>query len=132
MSFPSLSKTVTDTFCMRGEQFISWADMLHFSLEAQAVLTPFRERVLSYIYRTGRGLSEGQLEAAIVEPISDPDEEDSLHLHLALTIKMDWDEADTLHDLILARVSEWSQDWTEAERMDYGRWIYFSLTPSHI
>ena len=106
--------------------------MLHFPMEAQGALTPFREQVLSYIYRTALGLADGRLESAIVEAISEPDEEDSLHLHLALTINMDWEQLDENHDQILARVAEWSGEWLFESREEYGRWIFFSLTPSHI
>jgi hypothetical protein len=106
--------------------------MLHFPFETQGALTPFREQVLNYIYRTTLGLSKGLLVSATVAPVSEPSEENSLHLHLGLTIDMGWDELDQLHDQILARVVEWSRDWSAEEQEDYGRWIYFSLTPSRI
>ncbi len=132
MSFQSLSTAETNTNWMRGEQIITWADMLHFSIEAQGVLTPFRDTILSYIYRSARGLSAGLLESAIVEVASEPEEEDSLHLHLALTLKMDWEELNKLHDQILVRLAEWSGEWSDDEHEDYGRWVFFSLTPTHI
>ena len=132
MILEGITATVFTPDRLQPDSFIPWQEMLHFPIEAQAVLTPFREQILSYIYRTALGLSEGRLESAIVEPVSEPDEEDSLHLHLALTINMDWDKLDELLDHVLAKVAEWSLDWTEAEREDYGRWIFFSLTPSHI
>ena len=67
-----------------------------------------------------------------MEVVREPDEEDSFHLHLALTISTDWEDLNTLHDQILARVSEWSGEWSLEEQEDYGRWIFFSLTPSQI
>jgi hypothetical protein len=106
--------------------------MLHFPIETLGVLTPFREQVLSYLYRTTLGLSNGLLESAIVEAVSETDEGDSLHLHLALTINMDWEELDKLHDEILSRIAAWSEDWQDDKQEEYGRWIYFSLTPSRI
>ena len=130
MSFPSLSTTLTVTSRVRTEPVIPWLDMLYFSTETQGVLTPFRETVLSYIYRTSRALSGGLLESATVEPVRDPDEDDSLHLNLAMMFKMDWDELDKLHDQILVKLAEWSDDWSPNEREDYGRWIFFSLMPS--
>ena len=132
MIFPSLSTTVPDTSWVRAEPVIPWLDMLYFSTETQGVLTPFRERVLSYIYRTSRALSGGLLESALVEAVREPDEEDSLHLNLAMTFKMDWDELDKLHDQILAKVAEWSGEWSFESREEYGRWIFFSLMPSEI
>ena len=106
--------------------------MLHYPIDTQGALSPFRERVLGYIYRTALGLSKGLLESATVEAISEPDEEDSLHLHLAMTINMEWDGLDKLHDQILASLAEWSREWPLEYQEDYGRWIFFSLTPSHI
>ena len=132
MGYAQLASVSTGGEWLQTERFITWRDMVHFRMEVQGILTPFRGQVLNYIYRTARGLSGSLLESVIVEPIIDPDEENSLHLHLALTVNMDWDSLDQLHDQILARVSEWSRDWTEDEQEDYGRWIYFSLTPSNI
>lgn len=132
MSFPSLSTTVADSTWVRAESAISWQDMLHFPIDTLGVLTPFRVQVLNYIFSTARGLSEGLLESAIVEAVQEPDEDDSLHLNLAMTFKMDWEEIDKLHDRILEWVAEWSSDWSQEYQQDYGRWIFFSLTPSQL
>ena len=132
MSFPRLSSMATHSDRSIGDPAISWRDLLHFPVETLGVLTPFREQVLSYIFRTARGLSDGLLESATVEAVSEPDERDSLHLHLAMTINMDWEQLDELHDQILARLAEWSRDWSDGEQKDYGRWIFFSLTPSRL
>ena len=132
MSYAQIDSVSTDREWLQTEQFIPWLEMLHFPLETQGVLTPFRGQVLNYIFRTARSLSYGVLESALVEAISEPDEEDSLHLHLALTVNMEWEQLDKLHDQILARVSEWSEEWSLEEQEDYGRWIFFSLTPSQI
>lgn len=130
MSFAQIKPTSTTGEWLRAERFISWRDLLHFPLEIQGILTPFREQVLNYIFRTARGLSDGHLESALVEALSEPDEDDSLLLHLALTVKMDWDSLDKLHERILDRLAEWSQEWSEQERDDYARWIFFSLSPA--
>ena len=132
MSLAQFTSAATAGGWWGSDALIPWAGMLHFPFETQGALTPFREQVLNYIYRTTLGLSNGLLVSAIVGPVSDPSEEDSLHLHLGLTIHMGWDELDKLHDQILARVVEWSRDWSAEEQEDYGRWIYFSLTPSRI
>ena len=132
MSFSMLSTMVADTGWKKNEPVVPWVDMLYFPIETQGALTPFREQVLSYIFRTARGLSNGHLESALVEALSEPDEENSLHLHLAMTVNMDWEELDKLHDQILARVAVWSRDWSQEDQQDYGRWIFFSLTPSQL
>lgn len=130
MSYAPITSFSTGGEWLQTEQFIPWREMLHFRIEVQGILTPFREQVLNYIYRIARGFSDGLLESAQVEAISEPEEEDSLHLHLALTLKMDWDELDTLYDQILVRLEEWAEDWTDEDQEEYGRWIYFSLSPS--
>ena len=132
MSLAQITSSPASSAWSRFESFIPWMESLHFSLETQDGLSPFREQVLNYIYRATRGLSDGLLESAIVEAVSEPDEEDSLHLHLAMTIDMHWEELDVLHDLILARIAEWSREWSFEDQENYGRWIFFSLTPSHI
>ena len=132
MSLALIESTATNSDWWRSDSFAPWVETLRFPINTWGILTPFLEKILNDIYRTALGLSEGLLESAIVEAVSEPDEEDSLHLHLALTINMDWDELDSLHDQILARVVKWSDYWPEEDQEDYGRWIFFSLTPSSV
>ena len=125
-----IESTEDSTSWLQADAFIPWVEMLHYPMETQGLLTPFRERVLNYIYRTARGLSGGLVESALVEALSEPDEGNSLHLHLALIVQMDWDGLDKLHEQILARLADWSQGWSEQEQNDYARWIFFSLSPA--
>ena len=108
------------------------AGFLDFSPETERVLTPFRKGVLNDIYRTAFGISAGRLETATVLLSSTSDEEDSLHLDLTLTVNADWDAAQELAQEILCRVSEWSKEWPERDREDYGRWIYFGVIPTEL
>lgn len=130
MSFARIAPAPTVGEWQRLSPVVSWAEMLYFPISTQGALTPFREQVLNYLYRTALGFSGGLMESAIVAAVSEPDEEDSLHLHLAMTLKMDWEELDKLHDQVLARLAEWAEDWTDEDQEDYGHWIYFSLSPS--
>ena len=107
-------------------------DGLHFPLEAECALTLFRGKVLNDIYRTALDLSAERLASAKVSLTSTPDEEDSPHLDLTLTLNADWDAAQELAQAILGRVSEWSREWSEEERQDYGRWIYFGVIPADL
>ena len=133
MTFESIALTEKVTERWRSDSFIHWSDMLHFFIDTQGALTPFRYGVINYLHRTVLGLSNGLLKSAIVVPVSEPGEEGSLHLHLALTIDMDWDRLDNLHDQILTKLADWSsQEWSEEEQEEYCRWIYFSLTPSSL
>ena len=105
---------------------------LHFPLETKSALTSFRKKVLNYIYRTALGLSPERLASARVSLTSTPDEEDSFHLDLTLTVNADWDAAQELAQGILDRVSEWSKEWSEEDQEDYGRWIYFGVIPANL
>ncbi len=105
-------------------------DGLHFPLETECALTSFRREVLNSIYRTALDLSGERLASAGVSLTSTPDEEESSHLDLTLTLNADWDAAQELAQGILDRVSDWSKEWSEEERQDYGRWIYFGVIPA--
>ena len=108
------------------------ASLLYFPMETRSVLTSFRKRVLTYIYRTALGLSVGKLESATVSLSSTPDEEDSFQLDLTLRFDGDWKAAQELMQDILGRVSEWSKEWPEEDQEDYGRWIYFGVIPAEL
>ena len=115
-------------------QIVQWATLssrisLYFPSDTLGMLTRFRKRVLTDIYRTALALSEERLESAAVSVSSQPDEEDSLTLDLTLTINADWEFIKKLRREILIKVGEWSQEWSEEEKDDYGRRIYFGLIP---
>ena len=103
---------------------------LYFPPSVIGMRTRFRDTVLNYIYRTALDLSEGRLESAAVSISSQPDEEDSLTLELTLTVDADWKFIRKLGYDILVKVGDWSKEWSEEERDDYGRRIYFGLVPS--
>ena len=103
---------------------------LYFPPNVIGMRTRFRDTVLNYIYRTALDLSEGRLESAAVSISSQPDEGDSLTLELTLTIDADWEFIRRLGYDILVKVGDWSKEWSEEERDDYGRRIYFGLVPS--
>ena len=105
---------------------------LYFPPETKGLRTQFRESVLNYIYRTALGLSGDRLKFPWVSVGSTPEEEDSLTLDLTLTVDADWEFIAKLSHDILVRVSEWSRAWTEEEREDYGRRIYFAILPLNL
>ena len=107
-------------------------DLLTFAPETKGLRTQFRVSVLDYIYRTALGLTDDRLKSASVSVGSTPDEEDSLTLDLTLTVDADWEFIAKLSHDILVRVSEWSRGWTEEEREDYGRRIYFAILPLNL
>ena len=104
---------------------------LYFPVDLWGVVTPFRQSVLTRIFQTAWRLSEGLLVSGVVWSARAPDEENSLHLNLTMTVDSSWETADGLHDQILEWLADWSQYWSEDERDDYSRWIYFGVAPAH-
>ena len=103
---------------------------LYFLPDTIGMRTHFRDTVLNYMYRTALDLADGRLQSAEVSVSNQPDEEDSLTLELTLTIDADWDFIRRLGHDILVKVGEWSKEWSEEEKDDYARRIYFGLVPS--
>lgn len=105
-----------------------------FSLleETWGLLTPFHNEVFTYIYRTAQEISRGRVIYGELAAPTAPDEEDSVHLDLTLVVDADWDTIANWRADIITSVSEWSKDWTEKERQDYARWVYFGLVPVHL
>ena len=111
----------------------NWDNLyLYFPPETKGLRTQFRDAILNYIYRTALGLTHDRLKSASVSVWSTPEEEDSYTLDLTLTVDADWEFIAKLSHDILVRVSEWSREWTEEEREDYGRRIYFAIVPSDL
>ena len=106
--------------------------LLLFTPETKGLRTQFRDSALNYIYRTALGLSDDRLKSASVSVGSTPEEEDSLTLDLTLTVDADWEFIAKLSHDILVRVCDWSQKWSEEEREDYGRRIYFAILPLNL
>ena len=106
------------------------AERLYFPLETTAMRSLFRDAVLNDIFRTAVTISDGLLESAEVSVWSTPDEEDSLTLDLTLMMDTDWESIKRLRHEINVTVGEWSQEWSEEQKNDYGRTISFGLIPS--
>ena len=102
---------------------------LYFPPDTRGLRTQFRGLVINYIYRTALGLSGDRLKVASVSVGSTPEEEDSLTLDLTLTVDADWEFIAKLRHDILVKVGEWSQEWSQEEKEDYGRRVYFGIVP---
>ena len=102
---------------------------LHFPYETLAILNPFRKRVITYIFLTARGLSQGRLDSAEVSISSISDQDAVFALDLTLTIDADWTFIKRLRRNVLGKVSEWSEEWSDDEKREYGERIYFGILP---
>ena len=127
-----MSNGKTAQLAQKVERVVDEDDLPLFAPETKGLRTQFRESVLNYIYRTALGLSGDRLKFPWVSVGSTPEEEDSLTLDLTLTVDADWEFIAKLSHDTLVRVSEWSREWTEEEREDYGRRIYFAILPLNL
>ena len=107
-------------------------DGLRFLPDTMGMRTKFRDAALNYVFRTALELCDGRLESAEVSLSSTPDEEDSLALDLTLTVDADWETVGKLRYQILVKVGEWLQGFSDEEKNDYGRRIYFGFVLSNL
>ena len=107
-------------------------ELLRFPTETLPIVTPFRKQVINYIFLTARGLSNGALDSVKVSLSSISDQDDTFALDLTLTVNADWTFIQELRRDVLVRVSEWSKDWSEEQRQDYGRHVFFGILPREL
>ena len=107
-------------------------ELLRFPTETLSMVTPFRKRVINFIFLTARGLSGGALDSVKVSLSSISDQDDTFALDLTLTVNADWTFIQELRRDVLVSVSEWSKDWSEEQRQDYGRHIFFGILPREL
>ncbi len=104
---------------------------LYFPPETRWALNSFRKQALTYIYRTALELAAGKLVSAEVSLVHSIDEVSS-YLDLTLSVNADWNIAQRLANEISDKISEWAVAWSEQEREEYGRWIYFGIIPMEL
>lgn len=107
-------------------------ELLRFPTETLPIVTPFRKQVINYIFLTARGLSNGALDSVKVSLSSISDQDDTFALDLTLTVNADWTFIQELRRDVLVRVSELSKDWSEEQRQDYGRHVFFGILPREL
>lgn len=106
--------------------------LLNFPQDLRGMRTRFRETVFNYIYRTALGLFGDRLKSAVVSLSDSPDEEDSLVLHLTMAVNADWEAIEGARYEVLENLGIWSEEWTEAQKKDFGRFIYFGFIPTDL
>ena len=105
------------------------APALRLSKGARAISTAFRLRVLDAIHEAARAQLGYLLRAATVSTWDMPGEPDSPVLFLRMTTKADRDEIGRVLTAVLEAVAGMAPSWSEEEKRDYGRTIYFDLGP---
>ena len=102
---------------------------LVFPKEVRALQTPFRSHALHLMYGTALSELGKRMRSATVSTWSEPGEADSEILLLGILADADVTRLDTVRESMLTSISKEAAGWTEEERQDYSRHIYFELEP---
>ena len=103
--------------------------LLYFPVDAKALRTPFRARVLQSIYEIARQELGSRLVSASVQASADPNDPGHIRLLLSIWADVDsqaWNAADKA---VGEAVFEKQAAWAEDERADYLRTIDFEILP---
>ncbi len=106
------------------------APPLTFTSEAKALLTPFREETLNYIYQKAVELVGERLESALAYSMDDLSGQWTDTLDLALRLDGNWNEIRDLERRLDEAVDKLSASWSAEELDDYLKYIYFAAIPS--
>ena len=102
---------------------------LYFPLDAKALRTPFRARVLQSIYEIARQELGSRMVSASVQATADPDDSARIRLLLSIWANVDRQEWDAVDKAVGQAVFEREASWTEDERDDFLRTIDFEILP---
>ena len=105
---------------------------LTFTPEADALRTPFRDYVLQAIFELAQKELGGRLRDAVVSTWQSLDEPD--HPILLPTFWADADDAERLRvdEAIAELVAEEWKSWSDEQKKDYGKMIYFGVEPIEV
>jgi len=103
--------------------------LLYFPLDAKALRTPFRARVLQSIYEITRHELGSRVVSASVQATADPNEPGRIRLLLSVWADVDKQEWNAADKAVGKAVFEKQAAWTEDERADYLRTIDFEILP---
>ena len=103
---------------------------LDFTTQAEDILTPFRRKALRLLLKAAvASQTKTKVLSASVDAWS-PSEEDAFpSLDLLLSVKGTPEALEEVTRSMSAAIAEHAQSWSEEEREDYRRMIYFSVRP---
>lgn len=102
---------------------------LFFPWEAKALRTSFRSYALHLLYWAAQAELGRYLRSATVSMWSEPGETESETLLLSILADADEPELERVRDVVLVAISEEAKGWSDDERHDYSRRVYFELEP---
>lgn len=106
---------------------------LFFPVEAKVLRTPFRARVLQIIYEIVQNELRDSLKSVMVSIWIDPEDElEEAILDLTMVADRDWPALRLIQKKILERIAEEASAWTDEQKEDYRKKIYFELMPLNV
>ena len=114
---------------VRRRRFPIW---LFFPFDAKVLRTTFRASVLQTIYEVARDELGSSLVSAVVSTWKDPEEPVPPILILSIIAESERAELKRARFAILNTIASESVSWTEKQKSDYSKTIYFELEPSVI
>ena len=105
---------------------------LKFTAEAKELLTPFRKNALERLHETGCRELGRTLKSTRVSAYSDYDNPDPTILMLTFVADVDKHEWIRAHKAITRVEVEEASSWTDDERADSAKMIFFQIIPLKI
>ena len=102
---------------------------LQFTPEAKELLTPFRKHAFEMLYEIGCGELGPALESATVSAYHDYEEPVPPLLMLTFVADVDRQEWSRAHKAITHAEVKRAASWTDAERADSAKMVFFQVIP---
>jgi hypothetical protein len=103
-----------------------------FSPEAKELLTPFRSEVLKRIRQVAKKELGSSVESVTVSNWLNPEEPVPSILVLSIIADVDRAELRRARQAILNAIAEEASSWTEEQKEDYSKIIYFDIVPADL
>ena len=97
------------------------------SLEAQELLTTFRENTLRLLYYLAKRELGRSFESASVSTKTAPGEPKGTVLLSSIRVRANKDRVKQVRQVSLSRIASKAISWSDFERIDYIQFIYFEL-----
>ncbi len=103
--------------------------LLYFPVDAKALRTPFRAKVLQSICEIAHQELGDRMVSVVVQASVDPDDSGQIRLLLSIWADVDKHEWNEIDKAVSKAMFEQEAKWTEDERIDYLRMIDFEILP---
>ena len=105
-------------------------ESLYFFPEAAPFRTPFRDSVCRRIFSKARELAGDEFDGGNVTPFEMPGDDDSWSLVLTVFVKARYERRSRIDRSLAMHISEISQNWSPAEKLDCRKRVHFDVFPA--